>query len=281
MSNVKIVTDSSAILSDEEVEAYNVTVIPMSLMIDGELYQDGITIGRNEFLDKMKAAKALPTTSQPPIGEFTKVYEQLVSDGSSVISIHMSAGLSGTVNAAKQAAEIVDGDITVIDTTFIDRAEAFQVLAAAELAQQGATTDDILRQIALTREKSVSHIFVAEMDNLVKGGRISKTAGAVANLLNIHAGIHIEDGGFKIDVKARGVKAIKKYMHKLITEMQSIPEGMHRIDVSHAGVPEKAQALAETLQTAFPDVTVHTFETSPNSATHAGAGALAIAYETK
>lgn len=78
MSNVKIVTDSSAILSDEEVEAYNVTVIPMSLMIDGELYQDGITIGRNEFLDKMKAAKALPTTSQPPIGEFTKVYEQLV-----------------------------------------------------------------------------------------------------------------------------------------------------------------------------------------------------------
>ncbi|RRG18205.1 DegV family protein [Weissella viridescens] len=281
MSNVKIVTDSSAILSDEEVETYNVTVIPMSLTIDGTLYQDGVTIGRNEFLDKMKVAKELPTTSQPPIGEFTKVYENLVADGASVISVHMSGGLSGTVNAAKQAAELVDGDITVVDSTFIDRAEAFQVLTAAELAQQGATVPEILEQVVLTREKSVSHIFVAEMDNLVKGGRISKTAGAVASLLNIHAGLHLADGGFAIDVKARGAKAIKKYMHKIIDDMQALPVGMRRIDVSHAGVPEKANELTEALQTAFPDVTVHTFETSPNSATHAGAGALAIAYETK
>ncbi len=108
MTNIKIVADSSVQMTPEEVAQYQVTIIPLTVMIDGTVYTDGETITRDEFVNKMFSAKDLPQTSQPAIGSFVEQYNQLTADGSQVISIHLAESLSGTVNAARQAAEMAD-----------------------------------------------------------------------------------------------------------------------------------------------------------------------------
>ena len=147
MAQVKIVTDSTAMLTAEEVSQYDVKVVPLGIMIDGTVYQDGVTLSPVEFMDKMAAAENLPQTSQPSLGVFTEVYESLVGDDVQIISIHLTKGLSGTADAARQAAMMVDGDITVLDSDFIDRALGFQVLAAAKMAAEGASKEEILAEI--------------------------------------------------------------------------------------------------------------------------------------
>lgn len=279
MAQVKIVTDSTALISPEEVEQYNITVIPLSVMIDGTVYQDGVTIGRNEFVEKMAEAKNLPSTSQPPLGVFTEAYESLTKDGSSVISIHLTKGLSGTVDAAQQAARLVNADITVLDSDFIDRAEAFQVLAAAELAQNGGSKEAILDKIHEVHDKTQLYLTVAELDNLVKGGRLSKTAGFVAGLMNIQVGSHVVKGDIQVEVKGRGAKAIKKYINGVIDKMKAEPAGIKNINLAHVGIQAKVEELAAEMQEIFPNASVKVFETSPTVATHAGPGALGISYE--
>ena len=95
----------------------------------------------------MKKSKNLPKTSQPPLGDFVGIYSKYASQNRPVISIHMAASLSGTVNVAREAAKISHGEVTVIDSDFTDRAQSFQVLKAAKMAQKGATKDEILKAI--------------------------------------------------------------------------------------------------------------------------------------
>src|SRR5690606_17432380 len=97
---VKIVTDSTADLTKEEIEKYNIHVLPLRIELEGKTYTDRVNITPSEFIKKMKLSETLPKTSQPPIGDFVKKYRELVQDGSEVLSIHLSSALSGTVQTA-------------------------------------------------------------------------------------------------------------------------------------------------------------------------------------
>ena len=198
MAQVKIVTDSTAMLLPDEIEKYDIKVIPLTITIDDVTYQDGITISPVEFMDKMAASKNLPQTSQPALGVFTEIYEPLVADGSSVISIHLTKGLSGSVDAARQAAMMVDVDVTVIDSDLIDRSLGMVVLAAAEKAATGASRDEVLAEINAVKAKTEQYVLVSKLDNLVAGGRLSKTAGLLAGMLNIRIGAHVVKGNINV-----------------------------------------------------------------------------------
>ncbi|MER1685935.1 DegV family EDD domain-containing protein, partial [Enterobacter hormaechei] len=99
MANIKIVTDSSVQLTPEEISQHNITVVPLTNMIDNTVYIDGETMTREDFMDEMEAAQNLPKNSQPAIGTFTDVFDKLTADGSQVLSIHMTETISGTVNS--------------------------------------------------------------------------------------------------------------------------------------------------------------------------------------
>ena len=173
MANIKIVTDSSVQLTPEEISQHNITVVPLTIMIDNTVYIDGETITREDFMDEMAAAQNLPKTSQPAIGTFTDVFDKLTADGSQVLSIHMTETISGTVNSARQAAQLVKGDVTVIDSQFTDRSMAFQVLAAAEIAEAGKDMPTILDKLKQIRDHTILVLGVTNLDNLVKGDRKS------------------------------------------------------------------------------------------------------------
>ena len=279
MAQVKIVTDSTAMLLPDEIKKFDIQVIPLTIMIDDVTYQDGITISPVEFMDKMAASKNLPQTSQPALGVFTEIYEPLVADGSSVISIHLTKGLSGSVDAARQAAMMVDGDVTVIDSDLIDRSLGMVVLAAAEKAATGATRDEVLAEINAVKAKTEQYVLVSKLDNLVAGGRLSKTAGLLAGMLNIRIGAHVVKGNINVETKGRGVKSTKAYLRKIIEILQAAPNGVHAIGISTAGIPDKREALGEQLRKLFPGVEIVLQQTTPVVATHTGDDAIGFSYQ--
>ena len=283
MAQVKIVTDSTAMLTPEEAAEFDVKIVPLSITIDGTSYQDGVTLSRVEFMDKMAEAKNLPQTSQPALGYFTEVYESIMAADpeTQIISIHLTKGLSGTADAARQAALMVEGDITTLDSEFIDRADGFQVLAAAKLAAAGASKEAVLAEIQRVRDNTQLYLTVSNLDNLVAGGRLSKTAGFIAGVLNIKVGAHIEQGNINVEVKGRGAKSTKAYLKKIVEQMQAAPNGVAAIGISHAGIPVEAQELADKVNEVFPDVKIVVQQTSPTVSTHTGAGAIGFSYLLK
>lgn len=147
MTNVKIVTDSSCTMEKNVRDTLNIHVMPLSVMIDGVMYPDDDQLDGETFMQMMSTAKALPKTSQPPIGEFVSLYDELGKDGSEIISIHMTKGLSGTVEAARQASNLTKSKVTVIDSDTTDQGLSFQVIQAAKLAKEGKSSTEILAEI--------------------------------------------------------------------------------------------------------------------------------------
>ena len=132
MNNIKIVTDSSITIEPELVKELDITVVPLSVMIDGVLYSDNDLKDDGKFLNMMGQSKELPKTSQPPVGLFAEVYENLIKQGAEhIVSIHITHTLSGTVEAARQGANLSGADVTVIDSTFTDQCQKFQDVEAA------------------------------------------------------------------------------------------------------------------------------------------------------
>ena len=129
MTNVKIVTDSSCTMEKSLRDELNIHMMPLSIMVDGVVYPDDDHLPAKIYGHDGNA-KALPKTSQPPIGEFVELYDRLGEDGSEVISIHMTKGLSGTVEAARQASNLSSSKVTVIDSDFTDQGLSFQVIQA-------------------------------------------------------------------------------------------------------------------------------------------------------
>ena len=129
MTKIKIVTDSSVTIEPELVKQLDITVVPLSVMIDNVVYSDADLKEEGKFLQLMQASKNLPKNkSQPPVGVFAEVFEDLCKDGSQILAIHMSHALSGTVEAARQGASLSTADVTVIDSSFTDQALKFQLL---------------------------------------------------------------------------------------------------------------------------------------------------------
>ena len=137
MAKIKIVTDSSITIEPQVVEDLEITIVPLSVMVDGVVYSDA-DLKEGEFLRLMQSSRTLPKTSQPPVGVFAEVFERLGEHADKIISIHMSHALSGTVEAARQGATLSNVDVTVIDSSFTDQALKFQVVEAAKLAKARA-----------------------------------------------------------------------------------------------------------------------------------------------
>ena len=279
MTNVKIVTDSSCTMEKSLRDELNIHMMPLSIMVDGVVYPEDDHLPGEKFMDMMANAKALPKTSQPPIGEFVELYDRLGEDGSEVISIHMTKGLSGTVEAARQASNLSSSKVTVIDSDFTDQGLSFQVIQAAKLAQVGAGVPEILAEIERVKQNTKLYIGISTLDNLVKGGRISRTTGLLSNIFNMKVVMDFENTELIPVAKGRGVKTFNKWFDELKSELSKIPN-VRQIGISHADGLELANGFKEGLQAIFKDMDIPVLHTNPVIATHTGKNAFAIMYYT-
>lgn len=272
MANIKIVTDSSITIEPEVVEEYGITIVPLSVMVDGVLYSDS-ELGEGDFLRLMQSSKNLPKTSQPPVGVFAEVYEKLAADGAYIVSIHMSHALSGTVEAARQGATLSGADVTVIDSGFTDQAMKFQVVEAAKLAKEGADLDTVLARIEEVKEKTELYIGVSTLENLVKGGRIGRVTGLLSSLLNIRVVMQMKDHQLEPIVKGRGNKTFKKWLDELVEKLSH--SKVAEIGISYAGTPEWANEMKAQLQSLV-EKAIPVLETGSIIQTHTGENAFAV-----
>ena len=272
MANIKIVTDSSITIEPEVVKEYGITIVPLSVMVDGVLYSDS-ELGEGDFLRLMQSSKNLPKTSQPPVGVFAEIYEDLALNGSHIVSIHMSHALSGTVEAARQGATLSGADVTVIDSGFTDQAMKFQVVEAAKLAKEGADLDTVLARIEEVKEKTELYIGVSTLENLVKGGRIGRVTGLLSSLLNIRVVMQMKDHQLEPIVKGRGNKTFKKWLDELVEKLSH--SKVAEIGISYAGTPEWANEMKAQLQSLVENA-IPVLETGSIIQTHTGENAFAV-----
>ncbi len=281
MANVKIVTDSSAQLTPEEIQKFDITVVHLSVMIDGETFDDHKKISNDQFVKLMLQSKKLPTTSQPPVGKFVDAFNQLGQAGNKVVCITMMNQLSGTFHSAQSAAQQSDTDVSVVDSQSTDRGLAFQVLNAAQLALSGADVAEILAKVKKVREHTHLEMGVMTLDNIVKGGRLNPVAGAITNFLKIKIILEIQQGQdkgqLKVAAKGRGIKFVKKYFNNVIAGMKNMND-LKMIGLSYVSPTKLIDEITSDLRVSFPNVPLLYRVTTPIIATHAGQGAFALIY---
>mgnify|MGYP002754009517 FL=1 len=272
MTKIKIVTDSSVTIEPEVAKELDITIVPLSVMVDGVVYSDA-DLAEGEFLRLMQSSRNLPKTSQPPVGVFADVFERLAEDGAQIISIHMSHALSGTVEAARQGATLANADVTVVDSSFTDQAMKFQVTEAAKLAKEGADLEEIIAKIEEVKEKTELYIGLSTLENLVKGGRIGRVSGLISSLLNIRVIMQMKDHQLEPIVKGRGAKTFKKWLDDLSANLQN--KQVAELGISYAGSPELAQEMKESLQP-YVKKPISVLETGSIIQTHTGENAWAV-----
>ena len=278
MKKIHIVTDSTADLIEQYTDQYDIHVVPLSIQIKGKTYLDGVDLQPESFMEKMKESKELPKSSQPAVGVFKELYDRLGEDGSEIISIHMTGGMSGTVKSAKAAAEMTDTNVTVIDSMYISHALTFQVVEAAKMASEGKSVGEIKERLIEMRRNTTLFVVVDMLDNLVKGGRVGKGKALIGSLLNIKPIATLQDGVYTPVAKARSHKQVVSHLFKAFKEETS-GKIIRSIGISHANGMAMAEPLLKMLEdSGLKDVKLSF--TSPIISTHTGEGAIGFMYYT-
>jgi DegV family protein with EDD domain len=277
MSKVAILTDSTAYLPQEIIDRYQIQVIPLSVIWDGESYLDGIDITPSQFYSRLVKSTSLPSTSQPPAGEFKKIFSSLLDSGKDVMAILISSAVSGTVNSAIQAqVELDQSRIIVIDSKTAAMATGLHVIAAARKAAEGGTLEEVA-EVAQKAQLHTDVVFVVNtLEFLHKGGRIGGAKRFLGTMLNIKPILEMRGGKIEAIESVRTQKRALDRMAELIKEKAGGEKPL-RMAVFHSNVPELAQELMEETQKVFSPEEIYTSELSPVIGTHVGPGTLAIA----
>lgn len=278
MKKVKILTDSSIQITPEEVERYQITIVPLNVEVGGKQYIDGKTISREEFVEQMLHSDQVPKTSQPPLGRFVEAYDRLGQDGSPILAIIMTKSLSGTIDAAQQAAKMSQADVTVFDSEYTDSALGFQVIKAAEMAAYGATIEQIIPELEKIRDHTTLYVAIPTLENIVKGGRLGKMAATLTTLLNINVVVQLKNYKLSVIKKGRGYKTIQHFVDEVMAEVLHDSQRLKGIGFSYVNDATMPKKLAQLVHEKVPKLQILTRVTSPVISTHTGKGAFAIIY---
>lgn len=275
-------TDSSVQLTEEEIKKYDITVVPLSVTIDGKTYVDGVDITRRDFIERMDEDSDVPKTSQPPIGRFVETIKKLTADGSEVLGIFLAKSLSGTIDAAKQAASIVpDAKVVCHDSGYTDRSEGYEVIAAAQDAQAGKSIDEILDHLKKMEDNMYLEMMIPDLTNIVKGGRLGKLASRVVSMLNIRIFLQMKNGKVLVPKKGRGKKFTEKFNDMLVKQLKELGDQVKQVGISYVDTLDAMEKLAARFKEVNPNVDILIRKTSPIIITHAGHGAYAVMFYTE
>ncbi|KRL98501.1 DegV family protein [Liquorilactobacillus satsumensis] len=273
---VKILTDSSIQLTPEEIEKYKIEIVPLSIEIEGKTYVDGVDITRAELINKLHAKK-FPKTSQPALGKFVEAYDRLGADGSEVLAIVLSDVLSGTFETAQTAAKMTTTKVTVINSKSTDRGLAFQVIAAAQDLEAGKTIPEIQQHCREIFKRTRVNVLIDTLDYLVKGGRVSRFAGAVTKLINLKVIVELREESLDVVVKGRSRKTFIKFCEKLAAYHKE-KNPIQELALSHADAAQEFLERIKNILLPADGVQVDCLEklTSPIIMTHTGLYAVGI-----
>lgn len=276
-----VVTDSTAYLTPEERERYHIHMVPLCVNIAGDVYDEEVDLTAGEFYDKVRGAKEFPKTTQPPIGKFVELFEQLSKDYEDIVTIHLSSGISGTYQGAVQAGNMVEGmNIYAFDTEIAAYVQGMYVKEAAKLAATGASGAEIMAHLESLRQTSQAYIIVDDLAHLQRGGRLSAAAALIGGLLQVKPVLHFQD---KIIVPYEKIrtrkKALRRAEEKLAEALEQTPQ--LQATVIHANCEEEAKEWMASLQQSYPTIDFTLSYFGPVIGTHLGEGSVALGWMKK
>jgi DegV family protein with EDD domain len=280
MSKVAVVTDSTTYMPPELVKKYNISVAPQVLIWGDQTYKDGVDIESREFFTRLKTAKVMPSTSQVAVVSFQEIFQDRVDKGYEVLALLVSSKLSGTVQSAMQAKELMGAageKVNVVDSQSVAMALGFQVLAVARALENGANLQDAIALAEKSYQYTGVFFAVDTLEFLHRGGRIGGAQRFLGTMLNMKPILAIQDG------RVEGIERIrtKNKAHDRVLEL--VKEKIAgrtpvRLATLHANAMEDARALLSRAEQALTPVESIFTEVSPTVGTHAGPGTVGLAF---
>lgn len=273
-----IVTDSTAYLNERMRNHKDLFIIPIPVIIDGEPFEEGVDIGYEEFYRKLKSSKDFPKTSQPVLGEVYELYRSIKEQGyDTVISIHLSEGISGFVRTLTAIKDDIEGlQLIPYDSKITSVPMGYMVERALEMSEQGNSLEEILAAVDQIRDTTNAYIIVDDLDNLVRGGRLTNGAAIIGGLLKIKPILTFEDGKIVLAEKIRSLKKALQRTEEIIEERRQENQDELRIYVIHGNNPELAQQEYDKLRQKYPEATIDVGTFGPVIGTHLGDKAIAL-----
>lgn len=276
---MQIVTDRGMDLTPEQIMKCNLHFAPLRFTLDGTTYSSGEDIQPDEFYELLEKTDGFPTTSQPSAGEFAQIYRELAKTDPEILSLHISSGLSGTLNAARLGAEMVpEAHVTLIDSMTLSCPMGWQVEAAARGIQAGWSKEKIIAKLAEIRAKSEGLFTLSTLKYLIHGGRISHIKGLLASVLSIKPIIGVEKEYGKYIQYGQDF-TLKKSIIKMVEKVKSWnPAGTRlRVQPLHGRNPEAAAQLIEELKRHFEIILEPLTAIAPVLGAHTGPSIVGLA----
>lgn len=285
-----VITDSNSGITQDEAKELGIYVVPMPVLIDGELFYEDLTLSQEQFYGKLKSDASV-STSQPNPLDVGEIWAKALEDNDAVIYIPMSSGLSETCHTLQHFAETEEqfkGKVYVVDNQRISITQRQSVMDALKMAKEGKTAEEIYKYLMDTKMQSSIYIMVDTLKYLKKGGRLTPAVAAIGTLLKIKPVLQIQGQKLDqyakvrklVDAKTTMINAIKKDFETRFKDL--VAAGKMTLCVAHTENLEEAKKFKEEIQNEFPDVEF-TFVNplSLSVSCHIGPGALAVASVVK
>lgn len=281
MSKVAIVTDSTSNIPEDLLKSHSITQIPLQLIWGEETYRDGIDITALEFYSRLKGAKVMPTSSQPSPAAFQRVYIELLDQGFDIVSLHISSKLSGTLDSAIQAKQMIGTDrIALVDSKTTSMALGFSTLVTARAANDGASLEEC-RKLAEHAVANTGVVFVVStLEFLHRGGRIGGAATFLGTAIGLKPILTVRDGLVDAQEKIRTMKKALNRLNDILVERVGDASSL-RLAAIHANAPMEAENLLQEALNRFKDGVVKeslVTHVSPVIGTHTGPGTVGLTY---
>jgi DegV family protein with EDD domain len=279
--SVALVVDSTCDLPAELIEKHHIHTVPVRLNFGKEQYIDRVTITNDEFYSKLARSSVHPQTSQPPPTDFRRLYQFLSSHYESVLSVHLPAVLSGTLQNASAALDKVEfkGEKRLLDSLSVSAGTGVTVLELAEALEQGATFNELLELAETSIQNTEIYIGLETLDAVTRGGRLSVGKRKIIDLLRLNLVLTIKKDGY---LKPCGVTLGRKHLFSKFEKFVLKKAGMRpvkRIGIVHGSNPEIAEGYRQSMEKQFPQATVFVSDFCPALGVHGGVGAVGIALQ--
>ncbi|MGO4889083.1 DegV family protein [Anaerobacillus sp. MEB173] len=275
------ITDSTAFITEDLKNNPDVYVVPLGIVFGNDVYEDGVNLTTEVLYERIRSEKEVPKTSQPPVGKFAELYEQLKAEYECAIAIHISSQLSGTMDSSKSGSDIAGFDVEVIDSKIMSYGITTLLYKGMELAKKGQSQKEIASALRTEANKSENFILLGNLEQFYKGGRMSGTQYLLGNILQIKPIIRInQEGAFELFERVRSEKKAVKRLVELLKQSYD-NHTIHEIQIMHGNVLDKARKLEEQIKEIYPELNIVIGEISSTIAAHAGEGTVAIIWHNE
>ncbi|MFE4409466.1 DegV family protein [Streptomyces sp. NPDC056821] len=273
--HVAIVTDSTAYLPPRTMERHGITSVPLTVVLGDQALEEGTEISTRSLAQALQKRRPV-TTSRPSPELFAETYRRVAASGASgIVSLHLSAELSGTYDAAVLAAREAPVPVRVVDTGMVAMALGFCALAAAETTEAGGTVDEAVAAAEKRAGGTSAFFYVDTLDYLRRGGRIGAAQALLGSALAVKPLLQLQDGRIELLEKVRTASKAIARLEEIVAERA----GGADVDVAvhHLAAPERASAIADRLRTRVSGLAdMHVSEVGAVIGAHTGPGLLGV-----